>query len=84
MTRVLGILNLIFAGVGLLALLIDVVGFQGLPSSFTGGSPFFSRLFYPMSAVSLVLLASLAYGGIQLLRNIPVHLYSAILFSCWR
>lgn len=70
-TRLLGILNLIFAGVGLVALLVNFVGFQRLPSSFTGDSPFFSRIFYPMSAVSLVLLSSLAYGGIQLLRNTP-------------
>jgi hypothetical protein len=67
--RVLGVLNLLFAGVGLIALLINFVGFRHLPSSFTGESPFLYRAFYPMSAASLLLLAFLAYSGVQLLRR---------------
>lgn len=67
--RVLGIFNLLFAGVGLVALLINYVGFRGLPSSFTGESPLLDRRFYAMSAASLLLLMLLAYAGIQILRG---------------
>lgn len=67
--RALGILNLFFAGIGLLALLINLVGYHGLPSSFTGQSPFFYRTLFPMSTASFLLLIFLAYAGIQLLRR---------------
>lgn len=66
--RLLGVLNLLFAAVGLVALLVNVVGFLGLPSSFTEG---LARFFYQMGISSLVLLCPLAYAGIQLLRRNP-------------
>jgi hypothetical protein len=67
--RILGILNLLFAAVGLVALLINFLGFHNLPSSFTGESPFLYRTLYPMSAASLILLVCLGYSGFQLLRG---------------
>ena len=66
--RLLGVLNLVFAGVGLIALLINAVGLFGLPPSFTGG---LARFFFRMGFASLVLLPSLAYAGTQLLRRNP-------------
>jgi hypothetical protein len=64
--RLLGILNLVFAGLGLLALVIDVAGFLELPWPFTEG---LARFFFRMDIASLFLLSSLAYAGIQLLRR---------------
>lgn len=66
--RLLGVLNLVFAGLGFLALLINAVGWFGLPSSFTAG---LARFFYRMGIASLILLPSLAYAGVQLLRRSP-------------
>lgn len=65
-TRLLGCLNLFFAGVGTIALLFNIVGFLGLPSSFTEG---LARFSYRMDIVSVILLSALAYAGIQLLRR---------------
>lgn len=64
--RVLGFLNLFFAGVGTFALLFNIVGFLGLPSSFTEG---LARFSYRMDIASVILLSALAYAGIQLLRR---------------
>lgn len=66
--RLLGIFNLLFAGVGIVDLFIKMVGFFGLPSSFTEGM---SRFTYRMAIASVLLLPSLAYAGIQLLRRSP-------------
>lgn len=68
LARLLGVLNLAFAGIGLIALVINAVGFFGLPSSFTEG---LARFIYRMWIASLILLPSLAYAGIQLLRQSP-------------
>jgi hypothetical protein len=80
--RVLGYLNLIFAGLGLLALLINTVGYHGLPASFIQEeAPFMSRAFPPMAIATLVLLTSLGYSGILLLkRSRPAFALCALVF----
>lgn len=67
-TRLLGILNLVFAGLGLLALVINVAPLFEFPGlwSFAEG---FHRFYLRMYIASLILLPSLAYAGIQLLRR---------------
>lgn len=69
-TRIIGRLNLFFAVLGLLALLINAVGLRGLPDSFIQeNAPFFPRPFRAMAFASLALLVPLGAAGFFLLRR---------------
>lgn len=70
--RLLGTLNLTFAGLGLAALLFQVVGYRNLPDSFIQEyGPFMPKPFHDMVIASLILLPLLAFVGFQLRRNSP-------------
>lgn len=70
--RVLGTFNLTFASLGLAALLVQVVGYRGLPDSFIQEyGPFMPRPFHEMVIASVILLPLLGYAGFQLRRNSP-------------
>jgi hypothetical protein len=70
--RVLGTFNLTFASLGLAALLVQVVGYRGLPDSFIQEyAPFAPRPFHEMVIASVILLPLLGYAGFQLRRNGP-------------
>jgi hypothetical protein len=67
--RLVGSLNLFFAAIGLLALAVNVAGHSRLPASVLNEPEYVARLYSPMSAVSLALLALLGWSGIALLRH---------------
>lgn len=70
--RIVGTANLIFASVGLLQLLANVVGYITLPSAFLDKYGIFMRHRFPvMSIATVAFLVPLAYGGIGLLRSRP-------------
>lgn len=70
--RALGTFNLAFAGLGLAALLFQVVGYRGLPDSFIQEfGPFMPKPFHEMVIASLILLPLMAFAGFQLRRNSP-------------
>ncbi|MBZ5702794.1 MAG: hypothetical protein LAN84_13225 [Acidobacteriia bacterium] len=94
--RVLGIANLVLAGLGLTQLVVTVVGYYGLPASFIDEyAPFARHRFPAMSIAATLLLLPLAYAGIQLLRRkrhaiafcgvlfVVETIYFAVLLSTW-
>ena len=67
--RILGTLNLIFGGLGLIALLFNAVGYHGLPASFIQEyGPFMPKPFHEMVIASVILLPLLVLVGILLWR----------------
>lgn len=67
--RILCLLNLLFAAVGLVGLLLNSIGYHKLPESFIDSeAPFMVHRFPLMAVASLVLLIPLAYAGFQLWR----------------
>lgn len=68
-SRLFGFVNIGIAGLGLLALLLNAVGYYYLPSNFVQESPFIVHAFHSMLLVSLLLLIPLLYGGIALVRG---------------
>ncbi len=76
--RKIGIINALVASLGLIGLLINVLGYYGLPRSFIETyASFMSRDFASTSIVSALLLLALGFAGIQLMR----HAGHAILIS---
>ncbi|HXX18652.1 MAG TPA: hypothetical protein VEJ46_04560 [Candidatus Acidoferrum sp.] len=76
--RIVGWINLILAASGYCQLLVNVVGYYGLPASFIDEyGPFMRGRFPAMSILSAILLALLAVSGFLLLRRLK----GAILFG---
>lgn len=68
----LGTLNMSFAGLGLAALLIQMVGYRGLPDSFIQEqAPFMPRPFHEMVIASMIILPLMAFAGFQLRQDRP-------------
>lgn len=68
--RILGAVNLLISGVGLIQLVVNVVAYHGLPPWFIDEyGPFMRQRFPAMATASALLLGPLAYTGIQLVRR---------------
>ena len=69
--QVIGWINLTLAALGYCQLLVNIVGYRGLPASFVDEyGPFMRGRFATMSIMSAILLTLLATTGFLLLRRI--------------
>lgn len=66
---VFGLLNLVFAGLGLLSMVADAWGFFALPPGLTSPGDLIHRVFFAAKAVEICILTPLALAGFRLLKG---------------